>query len=574
MKNRILMLQLLAIIVLSITLFLGNANAEKVSASNFSTTSFQRILNEISTEFGVIIIADPSLDRPITSVKIQGDSAESTLKAFLEPLGYGYTKVDNYYLVCGPNSPLTVMAETESSLVPVGFLDPQVREKLGDIQQYFTYNEELGIAYVKAPSSQMNKVLTKLWKIAKTSGQISVAYHLQIIDLGSNSDLNFLFSKYDSTSAKKELIITPDQWSLESPAQILIQQLQLKTEALSNSITRQPWLITLPGKTVQLKTSLRYINHDLNIERYFTIQITPVRVDESNGRVFSDIMIARDVTNETKNSASQGIQTTDLVNKVSTTLRTTPGKRTIVAVVRQNNDLNLKKIAGLGKRKSLEYRDFVIVMTVTPVYIQSALVSSSGLIPIASLGGIDRLTEETTPQIKSRPFLEFGAANVKGSHNVTPWLDFSSPIGSRGNLMFDYRKDDLYSAGFSYDLDPTLETTLEFLAGKGIGPDDQNAFMIGLGDVTRPNQYVTLFAKYYPASYLLDTKKFSYDDIWSAGTRLGNAKAGVTIGASGNPGFEGWNLKFDYNAQKYTWILKVSTAEKDPTAYLGLGVRF
>jgi hypothetical protein len=570
------LLQSLAITVLVASLLLINVKTAK--AYKFSPAPFHLVLKEISDKFGVAIIADPNLDSPITAANVQGDTVEAALKMLLEPLGYSYTKVDNYYLVNGPQSPLTILAETESILVPVGFLDPKVLEGLADLQQYITYDEALGVAYVKAPSSQMNKILAKLWEISKTSGQISVAYSLQIIDLGNASDFDFLFSgAYNNELPdKREVILTPDQWSLDGPAQVMIKQ---KAESLSNTVTRQPWLITLPGKTVQLTSSLRYIDGTLDLDRYFNLKITPVRVDESTGKVISDIMIGQDMSNSSANTGINPIQVAEPVNKVSTTLSTIPEKRELVALVRQTweSNPNNRLLFGLGgfeTRKFQEHRDFIVLMSVTPVNIQSSLAASSGLIPIASLAGFDHLTEESGSAAKQKPFLEIGASKVKDTDQIEPWLDFYLPLGSQSSLLFDYRNENLYSTGLSFYLDSSHETFLEFLGGKGVGPNDQNAFMVGLGDVTRPGKYVTLFAKYYPVSYLWDTKQFSHEGIWLAGTRLGTEKAGLTLDVSGDPEYNGWNLKLDIAAKKCTWLFNLGGEANEPTSYWGMGIKF
>jgi hypothetical protein len=574
--KKVPVLQSLAITVLVAALLMVNVKTAK--AYKFSPAPFQLVLKEISAKFGVNIIADPSLDSPVAAANVQGDSVEAALRTLLEPLGYSYTKVENYYLVNGPQSPLTIMAETESSLVPVGFLDSKAREGLAGLEQYFTYDEALGVAYVKAPSSQMNKILAKLWELAKTSGQISIVYSLQIIDLGSTSDLDFVFADaYDSgLTGKKELILTPDQLLLNSPAQIWIKQ---KAEVLSSRSTRQPWLMTLPGKTVQLTSSLKYLDGDFGLDRYFTLKITPVKVDESTGKVISDIVIGQDMSSHITNSGSTAIQIAGPVHKVSTTLSTIPGKREFVAVVRQTWESNLNNhllsgLAGFENRKSQQHRDFIVMMTATPVNIESSLATSTGLIPIASLGGFDPLNEEPSLKTKPRPSLEIGAWWVKDQIQSKPWFDFSMPLGVQSSLTLDYRNDNLYSAGLSFYVDASHETSLELLGGKGIGLDDQNVFMLGLGDVTRPSKYVTLFANYYPVSYLLDTKKLSRDQIWRAGTRLGTEKAGITLGASGNPGLDGWNLKLDLNSGPYSWLLSFSTMEMEPTTYWGLGFKF
>jgi hypothetical protein len=277
-------------------------------------------------------------------------------------------------------------------------------------------------------------------------------------------------------------------------------------------------------------------------------------------------------TSQSNSSGNNTEQVSEPVNKVTTIVRTTPGKREILAVVRQIKESQTRLMGGLGQERFHEHRDFIVLISATPVNIQSTLATSAGLIPIASLGGFDRLMDEEEPEIK--PILELGIAGIENENTVNGWFDFKSPIGSKSNVTLDYRNNDLYSAGFSFDLDSDHETSLELLAGKGVGPYAQKAVMLGLGDVTRPTPYLSLFAKYYPLSYLLDSKESSYDKVWLAGTRLGNQKFGVSLSALGDPDFEGWHLKMDASIKKRTWLMELDTTQQNPTLYLGVGFHF
>jgi hypothetical protein len=559
----------LILLALIISMMLINVKAEELSGQ-VSVAQFERSIKALGDKFGVVIIADPLLVGPAPK-DIQGDTVDAALKTLLDPLGYSYTKVDNYYLVSGPRSPLTLMAEADSTLVPVGFLDEPTRQELGRFKQYLTYDESLGVAYVKAPAFQLNQILTKLWEKTKTSGQLSIAYSLQIIDVGSSSDLDFLFSAtYDkSFTDNKEIIVTPEQWTINSQIQWTINQ---KAYEYSAGVTRQPWLITIPGKMVQLRSSTRSICGDIDTERFFTIQITPLRIDAESGKVTSDIRIERDMTsNSDFNQDSDVKEVREQTHRVATMIHTTPGKREILAVIRHTNNSSTKKLGRFESEKGQEHRDFVVFLSATPVNIQTTLATSSGLVPIASLGGFEALMDEEKPEFRVEPTLELGISAAKHDNDLNGWFNLTAPIGSQNSLTLDYRNESLYFAGLSFDLDSAHETSLEISAGKGIGPDKQDALMIGLGDVTQPAPNVNLFAKYFAAAYIFDTEKYSNDGVWWAGVRFGTEKFGLSLSALGDPDYEGWDMKMEFKAKKATWIFEVNTAEENPTLYLGVG---
>jgi hypothetical protein len=557
------------LLALATSLMLVSVMAD-VPDNGFSNAAFQKSLKVIAEKFGVSIIADPWLDGPAHS-NIQGDTIEAALQALLTPLGYSYTKVDNYYLVSGPKSPLTIVAETDSALVPVGYLNPAVRERLSEFKQYLTYDESSGVVYVKAPSSQMKAILSRLWQISNTSGKISVVYSLQIVDLGNSKDLDFLFSGvHDNVIAdKKELVLTPEQWSMDGRTQLI---LKLNAESHAENIARQPWMITLPGKTVQLRSSIRSISNELDTDRYFTLRITPLRIDESTGGVTSDVFIERSMFTETNFTTDNAVkEVNEPVNKVATVVNTTPGEQEIVAVVRQIREIRRRWLWWFGKVNSREHRDFIVLMNATPVNVQSTVAISSGLLPVASLNGLEWFTDE--PGKVLEPILELGISGARSQDKVRGWFNFTAPMSQLNSLMLDYRNDDRYSAGLSFGLDS--ETSFKFLAGKGVGPDEQDALMFGITDITRPAPYLSLFAEYYPWSYLFDSKKVSEDGVWLAGARLGTEKFGVSLSGTGDPDYDGWLFRLDYTFKKSTWLMEIDhTREDNPTLSLGLGFQF
>ncbi len=559
-----------ALLILAIGLMFMKAMAEDVSGKKVSVALFQKSLQAIEDKFQIQIIADPELQGPEIK-KVPGNSGEEALKRILDPLGYSYTKVDNYYLVSGPHSPLTVMAQSDSAVIPVGFLDQNLKEQLDDFKQYLTYNESLGVVYVKAPTSMLDKILTKLGELSKTAGQISIFYRLKIIDIGSSADLDFMFSgSYDQQNAnQKEFMMTPDQWTIHSHAEWVINQ---KIETYSQSVARQPWLITIPGKPVALTSSTHSISDELDTNRYFTIRITPLKVDTETGEIISDVHIERDMANEANlNQNSIVKKVSEPVEKVATIVRTNSGKSTVLAVVRQNQTSGQDIMGGVNQERSKNHRDFIVLISATPINIQSTLATKSGFIPVASLGGFERLMDEPDPQLPNRSNLEWGITGTHDNDSVKGWLNFTTSFGLN-SFMLDYRRHDWYSAGFSMGLDS--ETSFEFLAGRGIGPDDQDAFMFGLGDITRPNRYLSLFAKYYPWSYLFDSEKISKNGVWEVGTRIATERLGVVLSAAGDPDYDGWLFRLDYSPKKSAWILEVDHRQDKPAYSLGIGIHF
>ncbi len=551
-------------------LMLIRAMAEDVSGKEVSQALFQKSLAAIEDKYHVQVIADPELEG-LEIKNIQGNTAEEALKWFLNPLGYSYTKVDNYYLVSGPQSPLTVMAQSESSVIPVGFLDQSSREQLDQFKQYLNYDESLGVIYVKAPTSMLDKILSKLGELSQSAGQISVFYRLKIVDVGSSADLDFMFSgSYNQSNAhSKELIVTPDQWTLNSQTEWVIHQ---KIETYSQSVTRQPWLITIPGKPVTLTSSTHAISNELDTNRYFTIQITPLKVDAVSGEITSDVHIERDMASEADFSRDGTVKkVSEPVEKVATIVRTNSGKSIVLAVVRQNQTSGQDIMDGVNQERSKSHRDFIVLISATPINIQSTLATKSGLLPVASLGGFERLMDEPAPELPNKSRLELGISKIKDDDSIKGWLNVATSFGPN-SFSLDYRRRDRYSAGLSFGLDS--ETSFEFLAGRGIGPRNQDAFMFGLGDATHPGRYLSLFAKYYPWSYLFDSEKISKDGVWEVGTRIGTEHLAVVLSAAGDPDYDGWLFRLDYSPKKSAWILEVDHRQDKPAYSLGIGIHF
>lgn len=581
-KYKILLAVLFAAFMASF--FTSNTTGEKLTENKSSTTGVQKVFQEVGDKYGVTIIADPSLAENVVG-QIQGETVDETLKYLLEPLGYTYTKVENYYIVSGPKSPLTILAEMESCLVPVGFLDAKVQEKLSQYSQYLKYDEGLGLVYVKAPTSRMNQILTQLWEISKTSGELSVSYNLQVIDLGesrSRSDLDFIFDAKYGTNAlpNRQLIVTSDQVLINDSVQTIIKQ---KTQTDTATIIRQPWLVTLPGKTVQMATNLHYLGQDVALDRSFEIKITPRNVDEITGKVLSEIYIGQSYQGQnqtiTQSSATNinGNVTSDAqpVNMVSTTIITSSGQRQLLAMVRQTDKIERAGFlfGWFGGKKQLKHHDFAVFVTVTPVNIQRTLATSSGFIPMASLSGLEQMANQADPTQIYSPSVTFGISQLNDDGKIRPWLDWTMPLGSQRILELNYRTEDRYSVGLSCGIDAYNETTLELLAGKGIGPHHQNGVLLGLGDYTEPTHGLRLFAKYFPMAYLSETSQYNYEGVWQGGFRVGSDKLGITLGAAGDPDYYGWYFKVDCGTKKYRWQFEVDSG-KDPSANLGLGFRF
>ncbi len=558
MKQKNYFSRWLICLLLLVLISIVAVNAADLSDCTFIDTPVQEALRTISIRFGVTIIADPSLPG-VVNATIHGDSSiEEVLQVITEPLGYSFNKIENYYLVSDGKTPYTIFAETDSCLVPVGFLNPDVQAKLDDYQQYFTYDRDLGVAFVKAPTSILNKILSKLWELSASANQLTIVYNLQIVDLGSSRDLDSLFiiSYDDGRSDKGDIIVTPDELSTESK---ILLTLRNKIGQSSFSMAKQPWLMTLPGRTVEMKSNIHIISDtDHNYDRDFTIRITALKVDEPTGKVLSEVYIGKEE---------------NTISRVSTTVRTSPGAHEIVAVIRQTRQRPSRSL--WGKRTILEHRDFAVLMTATPINIQTTLAKNSGIIPIASLGGIDRLSDSQPVGIKPKSSIIFGLVDNKEYSN-NAWLELNVPFGEQVTMKLDYRNSDLNSLGFSWELEPEGGTYLDLTGGQGIGPDGQNAVMLGIGDQVQVSKYFSLFGAYYPGAYLIDTEEYITDrGVWNAGARLEFGKLGLTVKAFGNPDYEGLRLKMDLAAKKHTYIFEASNIEKEETVlYLGVGFNF
>lgn len=533
------------------------------------SSDFQHGLREIGARYGVTIIVDPMLGGPVPAT-IQEGSIDAVLQAFLEPSGYKYTKVDDYYLVSGVESPLAVLAAADSRRVLVGFLDRKAREELGEFAPYLTYDPAGDAVFVKAPAGQLHQILAKLWQIQGNVGQLAVVYNLQITDLKNSSAFDYLFSaEYDRARQEGNTwVITPDQLSSDGSLRMLTEA---KAERFSESVSRQPWLITLPGETVQFRSSRRDIDTGLDIERYFTVRITPLTVNDTNGEVLSDIDIEQNILSHANLVESSFQASKDRIYRLDSQVKTVPGKRQFVAVVRQTGEVETRSIWGLGRGKHQEHRDLIITVNATPLNLQSALATTGGLMPVASLGGMEKLNVGDLPETGSRSVVTLGI----GSHDAKDFVgrfELTAPLSTGIDLNLSYLGEDLYSGGFSFKMDSANAFSLELVAGKGIGPDKQDAVMVGLGDLTRPVDYLSLFAKYYPYSYLFDTQEFSGDPVWQAGLRLGPEHFGLSLEAAGNPDFTGWDVTLDLKTRNTTWFLDYNT--RSEKALYGLGVKF
>lgn len=531
-------------------------------------SNFQQKLQEIGSRFGVTIIADPALDGPVPAT-VPGDSLDASLQALLGPCGYTYTKVDNYYLVSGNQSPLAVLAAADSRRVLVGFLDGKTRDELGEYAQYLTFDPTGDTVFVKAPAGQLHQILAKLWQIQGTVGQLAVVYSLQIADINNSSALDYLFSaEYDGKRPESGVwVITPDQISNDASIRMLSDA---KAELFSESVSRQPWLITLPGKAVQFRSSRRDIEAGLDMERYFTIRITPLSVNDTSGEVLSDFDIEQNTLSRANSVVGTPQSPNDRIYRVASQVKTVPGKRQLVAVVRQTGQVETQFFWGLGRKKHQTHRDLIITVNATPLNLQSALATTGGLMPVASLGGMERLNSLDSPEAVSRPLVTLGIGS-SAPNEITGRFELTMPLGTGTDLNLSYQGADLYSGGVSFKLDAANNLALELAAGKGIGPDKRDAVMVGIEDLTRPVNYLSLFAQYYPYSYLLDTQEFSNVPVWLAGVRLGPENIGLSLQATGNPDFAGWEVTLDLKTHNTTWFVDYNTRLEEPL--YGVGVR-
>ncbi len=520
---------------------------------SFQNTPLTEALEEIGSYLGFTFIVDPNL-KGLVNQTIQYDwSAETVLTKVLKPFGYSYHKIEDYYLIGGPGSPLTVFAQWDSFQIPVGFLTADMSKCLEDFKSFLSYDKTLGVVFVKAPSSMINQVLDGIWKANEVGAQLSVIYNFSVIELINIKELDLLFSgslSNSNSSKNKEAIITPDQISMEGHLRL---QSKMRESKSSEGRVRQPRVMVLPGKTMKVSSKFHYVGDEPEEDQNFSLIVTPVSVDPSSGVVLSEVNINGDENR---------------INSVLTTIRTKPGTSQMIAVVRKVSQK--KERLFLGKYEHQEVRYYMLTVEALPLNVQQALTAlHQDILPVAALDGLflnGFSSSKDIPVVSNS--LELGLS-VKKYDRVDPWINLyyaSSPMTS---YKLCYEGQDFYSISLNRKFRPDDEGYFDISAGEGIGPDGKKAVLIGFGDQTKPLNGVAFFAKYYPWSFLTATEKFTTRYVWDAGLAIYEPCYQLVLSAVGNPDFEGYRCKLSIELKGRTLVLGVDTTE-NRSALLGL----
>jgi hypothetical protein len=522
----------------------------------FFETPLNRALQEISCDFGSTIIANPNLPGRVTG-NITAASVEKVLQAILEPLGYWYTKVDDFYLVNGKDTPLEIF-NNDSAVIHFGPMVPEQRAGLREYQKYMVYDENSGVVFIKAPTGIMGKILAKIRELMPERGPALVAYHFRIMDLTTNSDFKIGLQGIIRDEPMDDAIatITPGNMVFETVKNRLKVTGNLALNSGRNCYQGHPWLLATVGKPTRLASLLHYPGDEMGRDREFVLKLTPIHIDEAIGQVVSEIYLEYN---------------RDQVGKLATTLRTTPDQYQLIAILRRRDRLPEHT---LTQKESLKKeRDFAVLMAAIPV--DMANTASAGINkPFlgALLDGFGEFTENHDKVPGSNSELEFGFAGT-GDQRWTPWFQFNTPLGPQADLNIRYHGPNDYALGLTGYWDESRETSFELLAGNQIGLGDKPLVMIGLGDIYQPFQFLTLSGKYYPVVYRLDAKEFLGSSLWEGGLRLGPPQLSLSVNFFGNPEPYKTDLSLEYQNKSFGFSLGVTQEYVSPNINFSVGLK-
>lgn len=404
--------------------------------------------------------------------------AETILSKVLEPFGYSYHKIDDYYLIGGPGSPLTVFAQWDSFQIPVGFLTDEMSQCMESFKSYLSYDKILGVVFVKAPSSMINQVLNGIWKANEVGAQLSVIYNFSIIELVNTKELDILFSGVISSSnisGSKGMIITPDQIATEG--HLRLESKMIEAKSLEGRV-RQPRVMVLPGKTMKVSAKYHFVGDEPEEDQNFSLMVTPVSVDPSSGVVLSEINI-------------NGYE--NRINSVFTTIQTKPGAPRTIAVVRKVSEK--KERLFLGKYQRQETRYYMLTVEALPLNIQQVITASQSIFPVAELDGLflnDSDSEREIPVVSNS--LEMGLS-VKKHDQFDPWVNLSYASSPMTSYRLLYEGENFYSISLNRKFRPDDEAYFNISVGEGIGPDGKKAILFGFVDQTKPHSLSETFLK-------------------------------------------------------------------------------
>lgn len=519
----------------------------------FQDTPLPKALEEIGSRLGFTFIIDPNLKGSVTQTIKYDWPAETILTKVLDPFGYSYHKIENYYLIGGPGSPLTVFAQWDSLQIPVGFLTDEMYRCLESYKSYLSYDPSQGIVFIKAPASMINEAFDGIGKADQIGAQLAVIYNFSIFEFINTKEMDALFSGTISSSnpsGNKGVIITPDQISTEGYLRL---QGKMRESAGLDLRIRQPRVMALPGKTTRVSSKYHLVGDEPEEDQNFSLAVTPISVDPSSGIILSEIKI-------------DGFE--NRINSVFTTIRTIPGTPETLAVIRKV--FPKKERLFLGNYQSQEIRYYLLTVETAPIKIRLAsAVSEKKVLPAAVLDGLflndpdNSAAPDSVPGISSIPnMLELGLSAKKGGR-IDPWFNLSHRSSAVTGYQVYYEGRDLYSVSFNRKFRPDDGAYFEISAGAGIGPDRQKAVLIGVGDQTGPLSGITFFGKYYLWSFLTETEELTNRAVWKAGLAINEPRCQLILSVSGNPRFDGYRCQFNKRFQDHILVLGIDTTETE-----------
>jgi hypothetical protein len=524
---------------------------------HFHRMPLARAFQVIGADFGTTIIADPNLAGQANGY-FTASCVEEVLGAILAPLGYGYTKVDDFYLVNNSDTPFKT-GTMDSAVIHFGFINPEQQNGFREFQKYMVYDEKTGIAFIKAPTGIMTKILAKIREQIPENGPSLVAYSFQIMDLTADRDFTIGLQGIigDGSLDDATATITPGSMVFETVQNRLKLEGNLALTSNQNRYLGRPWFLAALGKETRLVSLLHYPGDDLGRDRQFELKLTPVQIDTATGRVATEIFLEYN---------------RDQVGKLATTLQTVPDQYQLIAILRRRDHLPEH---GLTQKKAwVRERDFAVLMAAMPVNGNAAPLATAKQLSLgAQLDGFGEFTENHDVKKGSDFELEFG---VQGAGNVlsTPWIRCKIPLGTTADMNLHYRNNGDYTFGLTGYWDETRETTFELLAGNHIGFEDKPLIALGLGDNYQPFQFLTLFGKYYPVVYQLDSGQFSDVGLWEGGLRLGSSQISLSANFFGDPNPSKTWISFDAWYKNVGFSLGAVQEYASPNHSFRVGLKF
>lgn len=552
MKTRVLRIgMLIFLLIFGQTICLGSYQSKEY---RFFKTPLTQALREISCDFGTTIIADPNLPGRVTG-NIMATTVEKVLQTILEPLGYWYTKVDDFYLVNGKDTPLQIYYD-DSAVIHFGYMTPKQRDQMSEYQKYLIYDENSGVVFIKAPPGMMAKILAKIRELKPAAGTALVAYSFRIMDVKINSDIEAgLKAKIGNESPTgATAIITPGNVIFETMKNRLEVEGNLSSD--QNRYLARPWLLAAVGKPTRLASMLHFPGDETGRDREFVLKLTPIIIDAAIGQVVSEIYLEYN---------------RDQVGKLATTLRTMTDQYQLIAILRRRDRLPEHTLIQKGSQK--QERDFAVFVAAIPVDI-SGIVSTGTTQPFlgAFLDGFGEFTANHGEKTSLDSELEFG---FHGTGNLpgTPWFRYKTSFGIQTDLIIRYHSPNDYALGLTGYWDESRETSFELLTGNNLGFGDKPLVCFGLGDIYQPARFLTLSGKYYPVVYRLDSGQFWESSIWEGGLRLGMPQLSLSVNFLGNPSPYKTGLSLMYQGKNFGWSLGAFHEYASPDTDFSVGLK-